>query len=415
MLSLTVACTAEEDVAPATDYQEVIPLNQATIDRADNLYELAKENYSSNVENAHFYANELLVLSQNSGYKSGLGNAHQALGIVHNQKRNYKKALEHSLAATAIKDMLGQDDDLSKLYNNIAYIYFKNESYDKAIDYYQRSLDLKITSGVTQASIGKTLRNIALTLQQQGKFEDALAKYDEALAVYQEIDSESKIALIYSNMGYLYMEMKQYDKADVTYRKSLDIRTGLDDQMGVAKTLANMSGLYVKTMKLDEALALIEESKQIQDQLRLPDIYGETLLKYGEIYTLKGENNKAVTYLQNGESVLMKMGNSQDLVIVYDLLSENHRAIGDNSKANYYYSLANKLIQDIDHEQQLSLNLKREEIAMAEASFEDFQDDLVIASLMSQCNNNVMSFLALAFLLFSVVFGYSIMYLWKVN
>lgn len=415
-----VGCVAEEEVLPfdQAGHQVAGPSRDVTIERADNLYELAKANYRTNIENAHFYANELLILSENNDYKEGIANAHNALGIVYDSKKNYRKSLKHFLAATSLNEHLNHEPNLAKLYNNLAAIYQKNSSFEKAIDYYEKSIALKKKHHFSESKIATSIRNLGTVYYNQEQYDRALSQYQEALLYYQQDDNQDKIAKVLNNIGFTYAEKQQYVKAEEALRQSEAIRLASQDHVGLVATYLNLGAMYNETGKSQEALAYFFKTKEIQDQHQFTYKYGHTLLQIGMVYTQNEETQKALSYLKNAETILVKSPKPKDreeLVRLYDLYAQNYSLLGNLQKVRYFDGIKRQTEISIQKAKEENLNISQEEIMLAEASFKEFKEEFLVSSFMRYCNNDVMSFLAIAFLLLSGVFGYSIMVLWRVN
>lgn len=412
---MTVSCNSENDVAPTTQAQELLPLTAAVKDRADNLYGLAKENYFVNLENAHFYANELLTLSTNSDYTQGMANAHQALGIVQQLKKNYQLAIQHYLSSASLNEMTGNEQNLSKVYNNLASIYDYNYAYDRAVYYYTKAIALKEEIGEPLKKIASSVFNLATTYSKMDETKLSIEQYLIALE-YCDIDGNTKLkSSVLNNLGYAYAVTGQYDEAEAALKESLEIRTAAGNQFNVSLTHLGMGDMYMKKEDYQKAVEHFQIAKSLRDGKTNTGGYGRLLVRLGDAYANLGDYKAAINYLSNAESILVRENNYEQLAAAYGLKAISYRLMGEITEHTYYNSLANEATAEQEIQSARVLKQGLESVALAEANFEEFKSEMLYSSVMRSFDIRSLLLLALAFLLVSAVFGYSVMVLWRVQ
>jgi len=88
------------------------------------------------------YANQCLALSEQIGYKKGMGNAYNSMGVVNDGKGDYLSALEFYKKSFRIREEIGDKKGIAGSYNNIGLIYWKQGNYPEALKNYFASLKM---------------------------------------------------------------------------------------------------------------------------------------------------------------------------------------------------------------------------------------------------------------------------------
>ena len=128
--------------------------------------------------------------------EKALGNDHSEvaticnnLGIVYGAQENYTKALEYYQRAMNIwKNKYGEDHPyLAATYNNMGHVYLDQGDYGKALEYYNKSLTLLEKSyGSNNPNGAKVLASIGKVYNLQGDYTKALEYYQRALAIRKD-------------------------------------------------------------------------------------------------------------------------------------------------------------------------------------------------------------------------------------
>lgn len=84
--------------------------------------------------------------------------------------------------------------------------------YEQALEYYQRSLEIKEELG-DRASVAKSLHNIGIIQQERGDFEQALDYYQQSLKIKEELDDRAGVAISLGQIGKLLIETGLFAEA----------------------------------------------------------------------------------------------------------------------------------------------------------------------------------------------------------
>lgn len=127
---------------------------------------------------------------------------------------------------------LPQDNMIeAAIYGNLAYLYDEIKEYNKAIDYYNKSLELAtIKYGDNHISIATIYNNLALVYENKKEYEKAEELYIKSSDIYNthlEVN-HPHIATIYNNLGLLYYNLKKYSQSFKNHYLALKMRLSLE-------------------------------------------------------------------------------------------------------------------------------------------------------------------------------------------
>ncbi|WP_188112284.1 tetratricopeptide repeat protein [Aquimarina sp. RZ0] len=160
---------------------------------------------------------------------------------------DYETALMYYKKALDLKKRILPKDNIgfSFTFNNIGGIFFKKGEYDKALEYHQKSLLLKIKKNV----------QLAYSYNEIGRVYIAKKAYQKALQYFKKslsIDIKTlgkinlEVATDFNNIGVAYRGNKEYDKALEYYNKALDIYIKLygDNHVRVSNSYYNIGLIH---------------------------------------------------------------------------------------------------------------------------------------------------------------------------
>jgi len=167
---------------------------------------------------------------------------------------------------------------------------YKNlADYTQAMAFHERALAIKRETG-DEVEVAKTLSNIGLVEEAEGRCDHALDHYRQSLAIFTRLDTPRFAASVLNNEGLCYDLIGDYRKSRAVYDQALAIHRQQHNDKGESETLGNLGGVALLLGRYAEAAARYEESLAIST--RLDDRQSMTLdlinlglarLGYGEL------------------------------------------------------------------------------------------------------------------------------------
>jgi len=206
------------------------------------------------------------IINSSKSSKTKKAYAYEMLGNISTRVGEYNEAIRHFLSAGRIYYSLQDTLSTAWIYNHIGYTYAQCQMFDKAMEFYQKSeqtanliVEKKKTdylygilymnmSGIWLAKEQNNLffvnvfasleflkdskdlsnfiinyNNIALAYQRIGRLDKAELWFQKALKLCIEIGDKKLLSMIYSNVGLLLSENREYVCAENYLLKALDL------------------------------------------------------------------------------------------------------------------------------------------------------------------------------------------------
>lgn len=174
------------------------------------------------------------------------GQSEVVLSALHNLagvKRDlgkYKESLKLYERVRTLAQGLKKDDFfMSRVYNNIGFIYRRMGEYVLAERYYLKSyiLEKKVDSLYLQ---GRTLNNLGGVNRMKGKFEKALSFFEESIEIRKSIKDRSGLSSSFLNKGIVLAELGRKKEAKQFLKMSYTIRKNMGSQHLINEVLTEI-------------------------------------------------------------------------------------------------------------------------------------------------------------------------------
>ena len=253
------------------------------------------------------YAFEALQISEEIGYKDGIGFSSNAIASNYMRQGQLDSALIFTLNAIDVLEAIDEDQNIYAAYNNLALIYKNKGEFGKAVEIYGKMLD-RLEGREITPSFAIVYFNIASIYEAQQDWENyepwirkmydtsqslnftpgiieaelGLAKvaihnfeYTKAIelsnSVLKQTDANGVMAQTSARARYIlgdaFSELQDYREAIDNYSKSLEIYRQLDSPHYAAEIYLKLSEVYRKTNRFENALESRITYHQIQDSL----------------------------------------------------------------------------------------------------------------------------------------------------
>ncbi|MHA2252457.1 MAG: tetratricopeptide repeat protein [Candidatus Kariarchaeaceae archaeon] len=153
------------------------------------------------------------------------------------------------------------------LFENIqGNIYYQKGEFDKTLECWQRSLAIREDIGNLQ-DIAGSINNIGLIYRTKGELDKALEYYQRGLALYNEIGNPFHIALALNNIGDAYRARGELDRALEYLQRSLALKEDIGNIQDIATTLDNIGLIYRTKGELDKAVDYFQRSLVLEEEI----------------------------------------------------------------------------------------------------------------------------------------------------
>ena len=152
-----------------------------------------------------------------------------SIGAIQDRRKRYDKALDYYNRVLNIQEIYFPSDhpDIARTLNNIALILYRQGQSDQALLYHNRALKIRQNAYPSgHVDLAFSLNNIGIILHDQGKYEHALRNHQQALELQEKLYPHDHIDTFHTLncIGTVYMTQKKYHRALKYYTKALNIQ-----------------------------------------------------------------------------------------------------------------------------------------------------------------------------------------------
>jgi serine phosphatase RsbU (regulator of sigma subunit) len=137
---------------------------------------------------------------------------------------------------------------------------------------------------------------IAFIYWEHNLFEKAAEWYKKSLILNGKLDNLSGMSMINSNLGILYNDMHQYETAYGYFKQTLSYRKMMKDDISMISTLIHMSVVLNNLQRFDESIGVLNEAltlaRELNDIEQMTSCYG----MLSETYEKAKQPDKAYEY-----------------------------------------------------------------------------------------------------------------------
>lgn len=253
---------------------------------------------------------------------------YNTLGFIYKQEDKPKKALKEHYKALCVQNQILPENDWEFLdtYRYLATNYIKMEEPTKAIDYFNKAIDIA-TCSKTNYCLGSLYFCLGEAFYQKGDYDQAIACCEKSLLILKQEKNVNYLDLanIYDGLGKVYMEKEMYQTAFSYYEKRLAIETKHlpPHHIKLASAYNALASVYTEEANLEKATFYLQ--KVLENQLHNLGLYHVSLVEtYDHLIQM-------YLGMENWEEVISH--SVQVVGILEHLYGENH------SSLIHYFSL----------------------------------------------------------------------------
>jgi len=349
---------------------------------ADIFYQLTEAYWGNKPDLAIENANQCLTLSEQIGYKKGIGNAYHSMGIINYFKGDYLPALEYHAKALKIRLELDDKKDIASSYNHFGINYNRMGNYPEALKNHLSALKIREEIG-NKEGIATSYNNIGNIYENRGDYEEALVNHLAALKIREEIGNRKEISMSYLNVGVIYFRKGEESKALKNYLVALNIKSEIGDKHGIATTYNNIGNIYVNQENYQEAFKNHSAALKIREELG--DRKGIALSHFniGIIYTKQKLFTLASQSLAKSLSLAKEINFLLNVRDSYYELAALDSARGNFNQALRHYKLYIAYRDSLSNEE----NTKKLVQSQMQYDFDQKQDSIAVAQELTDARN----------------------------
>lgn len=202
--------------------------------------------------------------------------------------KNFDKTMGCIEQIKQLADKTGNQEFLIDYYNQLGVTYYYEQlDMPKSFEYFKKALELSKKLNI-EKNISRTLSNYGLAYLEKENHETALSYFRQAIASYKKEYKKEGTMEFYSNMGVAFIYAQKYDSA---------------------------------TYYLDKSLSLAKETPGLDDD-------AERLMYLGVFNQEIGNNDKALSYLQDAFKLINSLSSFRSKILVCEGLADAYAGQG---------------------------------------------------------------------------------------
>ncbi len=321
------------------------------------------------LDSAYLLASMQLKMAEEKKLDYWIARAYYNIATHYYYRTDYIHALDYYTRSLEIRIRLGDLKGEAAIYGNLGLIFGQQGNTLKELELQRKALaineKLRDTSGMTS-----NYSNLGIIYHQLDDTIQALEYYHRALDMYHPIKDRKHIAITYNNIGNLYRQALKYDKALYYLLESLKIRNELGDRLGLAITHVNLGTAYVKMHRYAEARAHVLESMENFQTYGDSGSLANTYFTMGDIAYAEGKFHEAIEWCKRSVRIAETHYRPAVIQAGCGCLYKAYKSLGQMGEALNYFEQYT-MWED---------SLKKDELEMALNRFE-FEKELLTDSL----------------------------------
>ncbi len=246
------------------------------------------------------------------------------ISVVFRRTNAVKSALDYGQKALELAESVnnpsqGIKRSINVTLNGIGNIYQKLEQYDLAIAKFEESLKLEQELN-NKLGLAINHQNIGECYESQGKLEEALANFEKSLAYNKEIDSEKGKIICSSSIAHVYVHLKKTDEALEILNSILKRAKQLGDREIIAGIYVNLGWAYLDLKQFKNAEINLTEGLNIAKEYNFKEVLTEANKFLSELWMKKDDFKKALAFYKEAKKYNEETTNNLNLRYVNDII-----------------------------------------------------------------------------------------------
>ncbi len=289
---------------------------------------------------------EACDLAEKQGFPVEQAKSFSTLGSIKHQDGNYAEAMSYSRKSMNIYSELDDKNGIASVLSVMARVYWSQGMIDKALEHYHESLRGKQECGAGKEELALCHLNLGACYSGLLRLDLALSSYEYAMEILKESGDLNKLAYLYNNIGSVYGKKEELDKAQEYFQKALSIREDLGDKNGIASTLANLGSLQEDLGDNESALGYFLRSLELFEEIGNRRLFAYTCGNIGGVYTKLGRLDEAEEVLCRGLSITRKLSIKDWEILCLRNITDLYEVKGDLQKALSYSLELNTCLEE---------------------------------------------------------------------
>jgi len=222
-----------------------------------------------------------------------------SIGKIFKITADYEKAIDAFKESLSLRIDLGNEHAIASSYNWIAETYTQSTDYVSAMEYYNKSIELRKKNNSKE--LPWSYLGIAGLYKKMGQYNRAIENYQNSLSLYKKVTSDKCDLFCYKGMGEVYVELHDHERSTSYLLNAMQ----LAESMGKKTILYEIHKLLAENYESSKQYKTAMEHYRVYQQLLEEVLNSEMLnkLKHQQINFAveKAQKEAEISHLRNVE------------------------------------------------------------------------------------------------------------------
>ena len=178
------------------------------------------------------------------------------------------EAIFHFERGLLILERIGDEHGASKIYNNLAGIYYQTDLPAQSIDYLNRTSRNHAVGSAMSGANQPPIKIWASFHYAQGDYDQAILHYQRSLAIKVRLGDNQGIADCHINLGEVFRTQRALSEAIVHLETALKIGLEINSDQTEAECYRQLAECYLETGDLPKAYRRLSRNPQLRSDIR---------------------------------------------------------------------------------------------------------------------------------------------------
>ena len=369
----------------------IIEHSESAEEKADAYLSLSGRYIQTDPAKAFEYAALARQEAEDGGLQAKLGKVYLHLATSSIYQGDHEKAIEYFESSLDLSRSLGDTLGMANVIGNIGMVHTISGSYSEALKYQFEALNMfeliKDTAGILNTHLA-----IGSIYMENGKYDEALKHDSVSLLGYEALQNPNGIALVSGNMANVFADLNQHEKAKDFRLRAIALYRELNAPLDLSRELSNLATIYEMKGNLVRAIEASEESISLNEMTGFVQGISQSRGNLGAFYLTSYEAlvsgdttvaipdlsekillDRAISNFQTSVDLIEKSGDNRMQAWLSEKLSTALAAKGDYKGAYHYFKKSKTLtdsIHSLASKKQIEALTTEREVALAEKQIE---------------------------------------------
>ncbi len=274
---------------------------------------------------------DVAVVMARFGRPAGPGQTYGAAVVAH-MRQDLASALQQAMRAFALYDKAGHPAGQAAATTVIGMVHEQRGQFEKALAAFEPipALQTELDNDRDRA---QSLGNLARLERQIGRFSAAVRHQQEILAIHEQLGNREGEGTSRQEIGRLYLDTGDTTEAEKTFLQALEINRELGNRHAQISTLGMLARAAAREPDLEAARAWLAEGVEVSSGVTDASARARLLWQIGDQYREVDLHREAIATLRVAVAIFEELGAAVTAASVQSSIGDTLRQLGEYVEA----------------------------------------------------------------------------------